>query len=144
DRDAPGELGSKTRFQFLGIRDFLDIPFDCQVLAFYPPCLPQTFAKRGIAIWRRVSRAKVHDSRSTRNRRSQLAAYAHKKQSGYHDGDDCRVQMDTISMLLHWIHSVTSGSTAGGIVIPNARGVFALITNSNIEGCSIRRSPGLT
>jgi hypothetical protein len=43
----------------------------------------------------------------------------------------------------HWITSSARASTAGGIVTPRAFAVLRLITNSNLVGCSMGRSPGL-
>jgi hypothetical protein len=43
----------------------------------------------------------------------------------------------------HWITSSARSSNEGGIVSPSAFAVFRLITNSNLVGCSIGRSPGL-
>src|SRR5216683_5275215 len=43
----------------------------------------------------------------------------------------------------HWTHSVTSGSTDGGIVIPSARSVLVLTSSSKTVGCSTGRSAGL-
>src|SRR5262249_10878538 len=43
----------------------------------------------------------------------------------------------------HWITSSARASSEGGIVRPRALAVLRLMTNSNLVGCSMGRSPGL-
>src|SRR5438105_6956570 len=86
------------------------------------------------------SSRREQSGRSATRDRSDLSASRTARPSRHREEATCRAASER-PPVHHWITSSARSSIVGGIVSPSALAVLRLITNSNLVGCSIGRSP---
>src|SRR5438477_8988627 len=91
-----------------------------------------------MAIWRYGTERQV----ATLTSRSTLYKADAQRMKSTGDGGESREPCDQLATSHHWITSSARNSSDCGMVRPSAFAVFRLITSSNLDGCSMGRSPG--